>query len=142
MNDVFVDALLALVVSFIAVWLLLAIVLLVKRPDRETIAAASRLPGELIRMTRILLRDDALPRGARVRLWILLGYLISPIDLIPDFIPLIGYADDVIVTAILLRGTARSTGPEALEAAWPGSEANLEVVFRLCGLKTDAGGGT
>lgn len=128
------DAFTAILISLAAVWFLLALTLIVKRPDKETIAAASKLPRELVAMARTLLREDRLPRGARVRLWILLVYLISPIDLVPDFVPLIGYADDVIITAILLRGTVRSVGPEALEDAWSGSEDNLEVVRRLCGI--------
>lgn len=128
------DALIAIAISLASIWLLLAIVLIVKRPDRDTIAAASKLPRELVSMARTLLRDDQLPRVAKIRLWILLGYLISPIDLVPDFVPLIGYADDVIVTAFLLRGTARSVGPDALANAWTGGEENLEVVLRLCGI--------
>jgi uncharacterized membrane protein YkvA (DUF1232 family) len=131
---VLLDALIGLAVSLVALWLLLAAVLIIKRPDRETIVAASRFPGELIGLVRNLLRDDALPRAARVRLWMLLGYLILPLDLVPDFIPVIGYADDVIVTAILLRGVVRAIGIESLEAAWPGTAANLEVVCRLCGI--------
>lgn len=134
MERVIGNALIAILVSLVAVWIALALVLLVRRPDRETISAAAKLPGDLVRLAHNLLRSDGLPRGARVRLWILLGYLISPIDLVPDFIPLIGYADDLIVTAILLRGTARSIGQDSLSAAWPGSDSNLEVVLRLCGL--------
>jgi uncharacterized membrane protein YkvA (DUF1232 family) len=87
---------------------------------------------------RALLRDDALPRGARIRLWFLFGYLVSPVDLIPDFIPVIGYADDVIVTAILLRGTIRTIGVDALDAAWSGSEENLALVRQLCGVAPPA----
>lgn len=132
------DAVLGVVISLAAIWLLLAIVLLVKRPDRATIAAASKLPGDLVRLSRNLLRDGDLPRGARIRLWILLVYLLSPIDLVPDFVPLIGYADDVVVTTFLLRGTARAIGQEAIEDAWSGSEANLDVVLRLCGLGREA----
>lgn len=128
------NALIVIAISVTAVWLSLAIVLVVKRPDRDTIIAASKIPGELVSMARALLREDQLPRAARVRLWFLIGYLISPIDLIPDFVPAIGYADDLIVAAILLRGTARSVGREALEDAWTGSTENLEVVLRLCGL--------
>ncbi|MBI2691270.1 MAG: DUF1232 domain-containing protein [Solirubrobacterales bacterium] len=129
-----VDALIAIVISLTVVWLVIALVLVVKRPDRETIAAVAKLPGELVSMIRTLLREDQLPRAARIRLWILLGYLISPIDLVPDFIPVIGYADDVIVTAILLRGTARSVGADALREAWPGSSDNLKAILRLCGI--------
>jgi uncharacterized membrane protein YkvA (DUF1232 family) len=130
------DALIALAASLAALWLALAFILLVKRPDRATIIAASKLPGEIVSMTRALLRADQLPRGARVRLWILLVYLVSPIDLVPDFVPLIGYADDAIITAVLLRGTARSIGAKALENAWTGSEVNLAVLMKLCGIRS------
>lgn len=128
------DALIALLVSLAALWLVLAIVLIVKRPDSETIKSAAKLPHDLIAMIRTLLREDQIPRSARLRLWILLVYLISPIDLVPDFIPVIGYADDVVITAFLLRGTARAVGADALENAWSGGEENLQVVLRLCGL--------
>jgi uncharacterized membrane protein YkvA (DUF1232 family) len=134
LQTMLLNALVAIAVSLAAIWMLFALVLIIKRPDGATIAAAAKLPRELVSMARVLLRDDQLPRAAKARLWILLAYLVSPVDLIPDFVPVIGYADDVIVTAILLRGTVRSVGREALEDAWSGSEENLEVVRRLCGI--------
>ena len=54
---------------------------------------AMRLLPDLLRLLRRLAADHAVPRAARVQLWLLLGYLASPIDLVPDFVPVLGYAD-------------------------------------------------
>ena len=61
--------------------------------------------------------DPALPRGGRVRLWLLLIYLILPIDLIPDFIPVLGYTDDAIIVAIAIRSIDRTAAADAFRAA-------------------------
>lgn len=70
-----------------------------------------------------------------MRLWLLLGYLVSPLDLIPDFIPVVGYADDAVIVAITLRSVVRRAGPEPLERHWPGTPSGLSVVQRLAGLE-------
>lgn len=69
----------------------------------------------------------------RVRLWLLLGHLLSPVDLVPDVVPVLGYADDVVVAALALRSVVRTAGGEALSRAWPGGPAGLAVVQRLAG---------
>jgi uncharacterized membrane protein YkvA (DUF1232 family) len=86
---------------------------------------------DVVRLVRRLAADRGLPRGVRVRLGLLLVYLLSPIDLVPDFLPVIGYADDVVVVAWALRAVVRRAGPEALERHWPGTPAGLAVVTRL-----------
>lgn len=75
---------------------------------------ALRLLPDGIRLLRRLAADPALPRGVRVRLWLLLGYLLLPFDLIPDFIPVLGYADDALVVALALRSITRRAGADAL----------------------------
>lgn len=72
-----------------------------------------------------------LPRGVRLRLWLLLAYLAMPIDLVPDFIPVLGYADDAILVAVVLRSVIRRAGPDAVARHWPGDEKGLEAVRRL-----------
>jgi len=69
-----------------------------------------------------------------VRLWLLLAYLVSPLDLVPDFIPVIGYADDAIIVGLVLRSVIRKAGPEALHRHWPGSDETLTAVMRAVGL--------
>jgi uncharacterized membrane protein YkvA (DUF1232 family) len=60
------------------------------------------------------MRDPTVPTSIKVRIALLLGYLALPIDLIPDFIPVLGYADDAIIAAIVLRSVLRRAGREKL----------------------------
>jgi uncharacterized membrane protein YkvA (DUF1232 family) len=57
-----------------------------------------------------------MPRRLRFYLLLLLAYLASPIDLAPDFIPLLGYGDDAIIIALALRAVVRTAGGDALSA--------------------------
>jgi uncharacterized membrane protein YkvA (DUF1232 family) len=116
-------------------WLAMLAVLWRVRPDGMTTSAALRLLPDLVRLVRRLAADRALPRGVRVRLWLLLAYLLMPIDLVPDFVPVLGYADDAVVVALALRSVVRRAGAEALTRQWPGDPAGLEVVSRLAGVR-------
>ena len=102
--------------------------------DPTRMRDALRLLPDLIRLLRRLAADDTLPSGVRLRLVLLLAYLLCPIDLVPDFIPVIGYADDAIIVAIALRSATRRAGPEAIERHWPGTPDGLRVVRRLAGV--------
>lgn len=116
-------------------WVLLVATLALLRPDGATLADAARLLPDLVRLVRRLARDPEVPRRARVTLWLLAGYLVVPVDLIPDFVPVLGYADDAIVVALALRRVVRTAGPAAISRHWDGSEAGLAVVRRLAGLR-------
>ncbi|MBW8710574.1 MAG: DUF1232 domain-containing protein, partial [Mycobacterium sp.] len=72
--------------------------------------------------------------GVRIRLALLLVYLALPIDLIPDFVPVLGYADDAIIVALVLRSVTRSAGADALAKLWPGTPEGLTALKRLCRL--------
>lgn len=97
------------------------------------IREALRLLPDVVRLLRRLTADSALPAGVRIRLVLLMLYLASPIDLVPDFIPVIGYADDAVIVGIALRSVARRAGPEALEQHWPGTAEGLAVIRRFAG---------
>lgn len=115
-------------------WGALIAALWLNRPDELTAKDALRLLPDLVRLLKRLAADKTLPRGIRVRLWLLLAYLAIPIDLVPDFIPVIGYADDAVVVALALRSVAKAAGPEALDRHWPGTPEGLRAVRRLAGL--------
>ncbi len=68
--------------------------LVIARPRGGLLREALRLLPDVLRLVRRLATDPTLPRGVRIRLGLLLAYLACPIDLIPDFIPVLGYADD------------------------------------------------
>lgn len=115
----------------VALWGGLLLTLWLVRPDELRVRDALRLLPDLLRLLRRLAGDDQLPRGVRVRLWLLLGYLALPLDLVPDVIPVIGYADDVVVVALALRSVVRAAGPDALDRHWPGTPDGLRAVRRL-----------
>lgn len=102
-------------------------------PETVTVRDALMMLPDLLRLIRRLIADRTLPVGVRVRLGLLLAYLLSPIDLVPDFIPVVGYADDAILVALVLRSTIRRAGPEALQRHWPGSPGGLRVIEQLVG---------
>jgi uncharacterized membrane protein YkvA (DUF1232 family) len=93
-----------------------------------------RVLPDVVRLLGRLARDPGQPRGVRMRLWLLLGYLALPIDLVPDFVPVVGYADDAIIVAVVLRSVVRRVGPEALRAHWPGTDQGFAAVCRWAGL--------
>jgi len=128
------DILIALGAGILAGWLALLIALVLIRPKGPLLAEAMRLLPDLLRLLRRLAADRELPRGVRVRLALLMVYLALPIDLIPDFLPVIGYADDAIIVALVLRGVVRRAGMEAVRAHWPGTESGFAALARLTGL--------
>jgi uncharacterized membrane protein YkvA (DUF1232 family) len=130
-----VRVVIALVIAIAASWCALLVALAIVRPDGATLADVLKVLPDTIRLVRRLASDPELPPSVRRTLWFLAGYLAMPIDLVPDFIPVVGYADDAIVVAIALRRVVRSAGAEALERSWTGGAGGLVVVRRLAGLR-------
>ena len=119
------------------VWLVLVLALWLeqrKHPARSSFRDLLRLAPDVVRLLKRLATDRTVPWGVRVWLGVLLAYLVSPIDLIPDFIPVLGYADDALVVAIALRFATRRAGNAAIRRHWPGTPAGLAAVLRFAGL--------
>ena len=104
-------------------------------PDTVGLRDALRLLPDLIRLLRRLLADGTLPAGVRVRVALLVAYLVVPFDLVPDIVPVIGYADDAVVVALVLRSVVRRAGVDAVNRHWPGTPEGLELVLRLAGVR-------
>ncbi|MEV7626567.1 DUF1232 domain-containing protein [Actinoplanes sp. NPDC089786] len=115
-------------------WLALVVALLVAKPGTAQIKEALRLLPDVLRLLRRLAADPTLPRGVRVRLGLLLAYLAFPFDLVPDFIPVLGYADDAIIVIVVLRSVVRHAGLAAVREKWPGTEDGFAALIRLTGL--------
>ena len=124
----------AIASGLVVSWLALLVVIGRAARGEAGRSEALRLLPDLLRLIRRLAADRTLPRGVRVRLALVLGYLALPFDLVPDFIPVIGYADDVVVVALGLRSVVRRAGPEALRRHWPGSDEGLAALGRLVGV--------
>ncbi len=125
------QTLIGVLAGLVLTWTVLLAVLWFSRPDETRLKDLLRLLPDVIRLVSRLARDGTLPRGIRLRLWALLGYLALPLDLVPDFIPVLGYADDAIVVALVLRSVVRRAGHETLERHWPGTPDGLAALDRV-----------
>ena len=124
--------------GLILLWLALVLFLWIEQrrhPGGASLRDLLRLAPDVARLLRRLASDRSVSIGVRIWLGVLLVYLLSPIDLIPDFIPVLGYADDALVVAIALRFATRRAGSQAIEHHWPGTPEGLAAVLRLAGLR-------
>ena len=123
--------------ALLVTWVAFVAALAIWRPAGVDLRDAKRLAPDIVRLLHRLARDDEVPRTVRRRLALLLGYLALPFDVIPDFIPVLGYADDMIMIAAVLRSAVRAAGSELVEARWEGTPAGLGVVWSLAGLRAE-----
>jgi uncharacterized membrane protein YkvA (DUF1232 family) len=98
--------------------------------NAEARALTGFIPDCLVLLRR-LLGDRRIPRRRKFVLLGLVGYLSMPLDLVPDFLPMVGQLDDVIVAALALRYALRAGGPGLLREHWPGPDASLAAVMRF-----------
>ncbi|MDT4938328.1 MAG: hypothetical protein QOG80_1999 [Pseudonocardiales bacterium] len=123
-----------IVVALVIAWIVFVLALVVLRPKGINPSEAKRFVPDIVRLLHALAKDPSLPANVRRRLVLLIAYLAMPFDLVPDFIPVLGYADDVIIVAIVLRSVVRRAGPAALERHWTGSAPGLAIVRSLSGV--------
>jgi uncharacterized membrane protein YkvA (DUF1232 family) len=85
---------------------------------------------KLIRLIAKLVTDPTLPRAAKIALAAVMVYLASPLDLVPDFIPLLGYLDDLMLAAVLVDGLLNYVDRALVLKYWPGTTESLERIAR------------
>jgi uncharacterized membrane protein YkvA (DUF1232 family) len=117
-------------------WLLL-IVLARRLPPGVAKDLAGFLP-DCVTAMRVLRRDPRVPRRAKVAIVIAMLWVLSPIDLIPEFLPVIGPLDDIIAVALLLRYAGRSVPRQVLLDAWPGDQHMIQRLLGPARPATDA----
>jgi len=122
-------------------WAALVLFLALAGRRQEARALARFIPDCLVLIHR-LLRDPRVPRRRKLLLLGLVGYLAMPFDLVPDFIPIIGQLDDVVVVALVLRRFVNSGSGELLYQQWPGPEQSLQLVLRAAGIRDYQATGT
>ena len=105
----------------------LALAALGRRSDAR--ALAGFIPDCVV-LVRRLLHDPRVPRRRKLALGLLVGYLLLPFDLVPDFIPIAGQLDDAILVALVLRSLIRAGGDTLVREHWPGPERSLALVTR------------
>jgi uncharacterized membrane protein YkvA (DUF1232 family) len=133
-----VHTLLFTLAIIVAVWVALIGALLLAGRGGAARQVATFLPN-LILLFRGLWRDPRVPRGSKLLLGFGLVWLASPIDLIPEFVPVVGPLDDAIVAALILRSVARRVGRSVLAEHWRGDPATLDTFFRLARIPDELG---
>ena len=118
-------------------WVLLATVIWLHRPSRELAMPALRALPDIVRLARRLLADPRTPLRHRIALVVLIVWLVSPIDLLREFLPGIGPLDDIVAAAVILGWIGRGTGRARLEELWPGDATGFGVVARMLRLPAD-----
>jgi uncharacterized membrane protein YkvA (DUF1232 family) len=122
---------LLLALGFMALLWLTAIVVLVAVGRRSQARELAALVPNLVVLFRGLLGDPRVPRSSKNWLWFALVWLLSPIDLIPEFIPVAGPLDDAIVAALVLRHVLRRTDRAVVADHWSGKPTTLDSIIDL-----------
>jgi uncharacterized membrane protein YkvA (DUF1232 family) len=113
----------------IVVWALAIAVLYALGRRTQTRELAALIPNLLV-LFKGLLRDPRVTRGSKAWLWFAVVWLVSPVDLIPEFIPVLGPLDDAVVAALVLRHVLRTTDRVVLAEHWRGDPATLDAITR------------
>lgn len=114
--------------------LVLALILAGRRVAAKELAT---LIPNLLLLFKDLAKEPSVPRGPKV--WLALGtlWLLSPIDLLPEFLPVVGPLDDAVVAALVLRHLVRRAGEEVVRSHWRGEPATLDRILRASGLQAE-----
>ena len=127
------SALPGILLGLLGAWALLVVVLWIFRPRDVRARDLVRVIPDVLRLVRDLLGDHAVAVGVRISLVFLLAWLVSPVDLIPEFIPVLGPLDDVIVAVIVLRYARRRLGEDELRRRWRGTPEGFDLLTGILG---------
>jgi uncharacterized membrane protein YkvA (DUF1232 family) len=122
------------------VWLIAVMILLAAGRRTAARELATLLPNLLL-LFRGIVRDPRCPRGSKLLLLFALAWIASPVDLVPEFIPLLGPLDDAVVAALVLRHVIRRAGPAIVREHWRGDPTTVQRLLRLSGVDPSIRGG-
>lgn len=121
------------VVGLVVLWVAVLILFWAFRPKGVAVREVVAIVPDVLRLLRSLVGDPAVPLDVRIVLVGLVAWIISPIDLIPEFIPVLGPIDDIVVAVVAMRFVRRRMGVEDLRRRWSGSPGGFELLLRVIG---------
>lgn len=124
---------LGVVAGLIALWLALLALLWVLRPRGVAARELIRVVPDVVRLLRTTITDPTVPLDARLVLLALVAWILSPVDLIPEFVPVLGPLDDVVVAVAAMRYVRWRLGIDGIRRRWSGSEDGLVLLTRIIG---------
>ena len=128
-----VRPILGVVVGLAVLWAVLLVLFWFLRPRDVPAREIVKVVPDVLRLLRTLLADRTTPLDVRLVLVGLLAWILSPIDLIPEFIPVLGPLDDVVVAVVAMRYVRRRLGVDALRVRWPGTPDGFRLLLRVIG---------
>ena len=126
-------AVVTILIALVALWTVLLVLFWVLRPKGVTVRELVGLIPDILRLLRSLIGDRTAPSDVRLVLLGLVAWILSPIDLIPEFIPVLGPLDDVGVAIVAMRYVRRRVGTADLRLRWTGSDAGFAMLLRVIG---------
>jgi uncharacterized membrane protein YkvA (DUF1232 family) len=132
-HSVDLNLVVAIIAGLVVLWAALLVLFWLLRPKGVPTREVLRLVPDVLRLLRSIIADRSAPLDVRVVLVGLLVWIVSPIDLIPEFLPGIGPLDDIIVAVVALRYTRRRLGAADLRARWPGSADGFALLLQVVG---------
>jgi uncharacterized membrane protein YkvA (DUF1232 family) len=125
--------LVGIVVALVALWAVLLVLFWALRPKGVPLRVLLGVVPDVIRLLRSVIGDRSTPLDVRLVLVGLLAWILSPIDLIPEFIPVLGPLDDVVVAVVAMRYVRRRVGVEDLRGRWSGTDDGFALLLRVIG---------
>ena len=125
--------LVGILVGLVALWAALLVLFWALRPKGVPAREILAVVPDVLRLIRSIIGDRAAPLDVRVALVGLLAWIVSPIDLIPEFIPVLGPLDDVVVAVVAMRYVRRRLGVENLRERWVGTDDGFALLLRVIG---------
>jgi uncharacterized membrane protein YkvA (DUF1232 family) len=128
-----VGLILGIVIGLVLLWAALLVLFFLLRPKDVPIREILAVVPDVLRLLRSLIRDGSVPMDVRIVLIGLIAWILSPIDLIPEFIPVLGPLDDVIVAVVAMRYVRRRVGIAELQGRWRGTPEGFELLTKVIG---------
>jgi uncharacterized membrane protein YkvA (DUF1232 family) len=128
-----VEVIVAIAVGLVALWALLLVLFWALRPKGVSVRELLGLIPDVLRLLRSVIGDRSAPPDVRLVLVGLLAWIVSPIDLIPEFIPVLGPIDDVVVAVVAMRYVRRRVGLKDLRRRWMGTDDGFALLVRVIG---------
>ena len=122
-----------IVVSILVMWLAMLAIFWALRPKGVPAREVVGIVPEVVRLLRSVIADRSAPLDVRLVLVGLVAWIISPIDLIPEFIPVLGPLDDVVVAIVAMRYVRRRVGIDDLRLRWVGTPDGFGLLTRIIG---------
>ena len=122
-----------IIVALVVLWAVLLVLFFALRPKGVSVREMIGVIPDVLRLLRSVISDGSTPLDVRLVLIGLTAWILSPIDLIPDFIPVLGPLDDIVVAVVAMRYVRRRVGIEDLRKRWVGTPDGFALLVRVIG---------